>query len=101
MTQYLTVLRTLCGKTAKSEGREDEGGVKITFKYAKKGAVSIEVEARIEKKNKNTKLQQRQLPFDTRQNFMKVRTMSLRSLEKGYILASSNSHLEKHLTVMT
>lgn len=53
LIQYLTVSRTLHRKPAKSEGREYEGGMRITFKYAKKGAVSTEVEARTLKKKKD------------------------------------------------
>lgn len=55
LIQYLTVSRTLRGKAAKSEGREYEGGMRITFKYARKGAVSTEVESRTGKKKKKGK----------------------------------------------
>lgn len=83
LIQYLTISRTLCRKTAKPEGREYEEGMIIILKYAKngakKGAVSTEVESRTKKKKKekNIQLQQRQLPLDTQQNFLTVRTENL------------------------
>lgn len=43
LIQYLTISRTVCEKTAKSERREYEEGMRFTFKYAKKGAASTEV----------------------------------------------------------
>jgi len=57
LIQYFTVLRSLCRKIVKSEGRQYEGGMRITFKYAKKGAVSTEMRARTEKNR--IQLQQR------------------------------------------
>lgn len=52
LIQYLTVSRILHGKAAKSEGREYEGGMRITFRYAKKGSVSTEVESRTGEKER-------------------------------------------------
>lgn len=52
LIKYLTISRSLHGKAAKSEGREYEGDMRITFKYAKKGSVSTEEESRIGEKER-------------------------------------------------